>query len=57
MKEKNVRNEAEINERAAKNKEGLLRWVKAGSKYIARDTEVCEGITIIRGRFITIYGD
>ena len=35
----------------------LLRWVKAGSKCIVRDTEVCEGITIIRRRFITIYGD
>ena len=35
----------------------VLRWVKAGSKCIVRDTEVCEGITIIRRRFITIYGD
>ena len=29
----------------------------ASSKCIVRDTEVCEGIAIIRGRFVTIYGD
>ena len=34
----------------------VLRWVKATSKCIVHDTEVCEGIAIIRGRFITIYG-
>ena len=35
----------------------LLRWVKAGSKCTVRDMEVCEDVIIIRGRFITIYGD
>ena len=34
----------------------LLRWVKASSECIDRDTEVCKGITINRGRFVTIYG-
>ena len=33
----------------------LLRWVKASSEWIDRDTEVCKGIAIIRGRFVTIY--
>ena len=35
----------------------LLRWVKASSECIVCDTEVCEGMTIIFGRFIIIYGD
>ena len=34
-----------------------LRWVKASSECIVCDTEVCKGIAIIRGRFVTIYGD
>ena len=29
----------------------LLRWVKASSDCIIRDTEVCEGIAIIRRHF------
>ena len=33
-----------------------LRWVKASSECIVRDAEVCKGITIICGRFVTIYG-
>ena len=35
----------------------LLRWVKVSSECIVRDTEVSVGIAIIRGRFVTIYGD
>ena len=35
----------------------LRRWVKVSSERIVHDTEVCGGITIICGRFITIYGD
>ena len=32
----------------------FLGWVKASSECIVRDTEVCEGIAIICGRFVTI---
>ena len=34
-----------------------LRWVKVSYECIVHDMEVYEGITIIRGHFITIYGD
>ena len=34
-----------------------LRWIKASSEYIVRDTEVCKGIVKICGRFVTIYGE
>ena len=36
---------------------GALRRVKASSECVVRGTEVCEDIAIIRGRFVTIYGD
>ena len=35
----------------------FLSWVKASSESIVCDMEVCEGIAIICGRFIAIYGD
>ena len=35
----------------------VLRWVKASSECIVRDTEVSVGIAIISRHFVTIYGD
>ena len=34
-----------------------LRWAKASSACIVRDTEVCKGIAIIHRHLVTIYGD